>query len=125
MNAVLGKLRTFGVLLILAAGVVVAGTAFAAADGAPFPTADEMHRADGDLTGSIEQACVIVSPKAECSTCCHDMGSSLCCGHPVALWTETNAGPSVVRHFVTGSWTPVAMHDAHPEVGKRPPRYAV
>jgi hypothetical protein len=124
MNAVLGKLRTFGVLLILA-GVVLAGTAFAAADGAPFPTADEMHRAVGDLTGSIEQACVIVSPKAECSTCCHDMGSSLCCGHPVALWTETNAGPSVVRHFVPGSWMPVAMYDAHLEVGKRPPRHAV
>ena len=124
MNAVPGKLRTFGVLLILAAGVVLAGTAFAA-DGAPFPTAEEMHRAVGDLTGSIEQACVIVSPKAECSTCCHDMGSSLCCGHPVALWTETNAGPSVVRHFVPGSWMPVAMYDAHLEVGKRPPRHAV
>ncbi len=125
MNAVLGKLRTFGVLLILAAGVVLAGTASAAADGAPFPTTDEMHRAVGDLTDPSEKAFVSASPKAECSTCCHDMGSSLCCGHLVALGTETNAGPSVVRHFVTGPWMPVAMYDAHPEVGKRPPRHAV
>ena len=85
MNAVLGKLRTFGVLLILTAGVVLAGTAFAAADGAPFPTTDEMHRAVGDLTDPSENACVSASPKDECSTCCHDMGSSLCCGHLVAL----------------------------------------
>jgi hypothetical protein len=125
MSAVLRKLRTFGVLLILAAGVVLAGTAFAAADGVPFPTGDEIHRAVADSTSPIEKACVSASPKAECSTCCHDMESSLCCGHFVALGTETKAGPSVVRHFVTNGWVPVAMYDAHPEVGKRPPRHAV
>jgi hypothetical protein len=125
MNAALAKLRTFTVLLILSAGVVLAGIGFAAADGATFPATGEVHRAVGDLTSLTEKVFVIAPTEAECSTCCHDMGSSLCCGHPVALGTETKAGPSVVRQFVTGHWMPVAMSDAHPEVGKRPPRYLV
>lgn len=124
MNAVLSKLRTFGALLILVAGVVLAGTALVAADGGPSPVADEMHGAVGDLTGPIDKACAIASPQADCSTCCHDMGSSICCGHLVALGTEANARPPTIHHVLTGPWIPVAMHSASAGVGKRPPRYA-
>lgn len=123
MNAALGKLRTFGVLVILAVGLLLAGATLVAADVGALPNVDEQaHRVSGEL-GPAEESCVVASPQADCSTCCHDMGSSLCCGHLVALGTEATPRLAAIHHVVTGPWIPVAMHGAFAEVGKRPPRY--
>jgi hypothetical protein len=125
MNAAFGKLRTFGVLLILAVGLLLASATLVAADAGVPPDVDgHAHRVAGDVAVTVENLCVAASPQSDCSTCCHDMGSSLCCGHFVALGTEANARPYAIHHVVTGLWIPVAMHGASAEVGKRPPRYA-
>ena len=125
MNAALGKLRTFGMLLILAVGLLLAGATLAGADvGAPPGIDAQAHHMAGGRVGPVEESCPVASPQADCSTCCHDLGSSLCCGHIVALGTEATPRQAAIHHVLTGAWLPVAMLGALAEVGKRPPRYA-
>lgn len=125
MNAAFGKLRTFGVLLILAVGFLFASATLVTADAGVPPHVDgHANRVVGEVLVAVEELCVVASSQVDCSTCCHDMGSSLCCGHFVALGTEANAQASAIHHVLTGPWIPVVMHGASAEVGKRPPRHA-
>lgn len=123
MSAALAKLLTFGVLLILAVGLVMAGTSAAAAHAGPSPYADEpSYHVTARPADTADKVCESTLRQGDCSICCHDLGSSACCGHVVALYIEPDAAIFGDHHPAMGVWMPVARHGAHPQVRKRPPR---
>jgi hypothetical protein len=123
MSAAFAKLLTFGVLLILAAGLLMAGTSVAAAHTAPQLYADgPSYHVTAKPAAAVDKVCATTLARVDCSTCCHDMGSSGCCGHVAAFCIEPCAATFSDDRSSTGTSIPVAAHGAQPQTPKRPPR---